>query len=249
MVRPSVRRTGPVVAAALVALVISFFLFASRPPESEATEPVQAVAPDTARDTLQAATQVDTTTSPAPSIPLDTTETVAPSDTPPPDNSNTTPPRRYRAGEDPEFARRMGWPVAMPEPLPGAILPGRRIVAYYGNPLSKRMGVLGEYPKDEMLRRFERQLDEWRRADPNTPVQPALHLIAVVAAGEPGPSGKYRTIMRDTLIETVYGWAKEKNAILFIDIQVGTATSAICSPASRSSSLVPTCTWPSTPSS
>ena len=27
--------------------------------------------------------------------------------------------------------------------------------------------------------------------------------------------------MRDTLVEQVYGWAKEKNAILFIDIQVG----------------------------
>jgi hypothetical protein len=109
----------------------------------------------------------------------------------------------------------------MPVALPGAILPNRRIIAYYGNPLSKRMGVLGEYPRDEMLRRFDRQLEEWRRADPQTPVQPALHLIAVVASSEPGPSGKYRTIMRDTLVEKVYGWAKEKNAILFIDIQVG----------------------------
>jgi hypothetical protein len=27
--------------------------------------------------------------------------------------------------------------------------------------------------------------------------------------------------MRDTLVEMVYGWAKEKNAILFIDIQTG----------------------------
>jgi TRAP-type C4-dicarboxylate transport system permease small subunit len=27
------------------------------------------------------------------------------------------------------------------------------IVAYYGNPLSKRMGVLGEYSNEEMLRR------------------------------------------------------------------------------------------------
>src|SRR5690606_24268397 len=99
--------------------------------------------------------------------------------------------------------------------------PDRRIVAYYGNPLSTRMGVLGEYPKDEMLRRFREQVDEWRRADPDTPVQPALHLVAVVAQGDSGPSGKYRTIMRDTLIEQVYRWAQEAGAILFIDIQVG----------------------------
>jgi hypothetical protein len=132
-----------------------------------------------------------------------------------------TGPRKYRAGEDPEFAKRMGWPVDVPALLPGSILPAKRIVAYYGNPLSKRMGALGEFPKDEMLRRFENQLEEWRRADPATPVQGALHLIAVVAQGEAGASGKYRTIMRDTLVEQVYRWAKEKDAILFIDIQVG----------------------------
>jgi hypothetical protein len=40
------------------------------------------------------------------------------------------------------------WPVKMAPPLPGALLPANRIVAFYGNPLSKKMGVLGEYPKD-----------------------------------------------------------------------------------------------------
>jgi len=128
---------------------------------------------------------------------------------------------KYQAGEDPDFAAKMGWPVKGPEPLAGAILPDHRIVAYYGNPLSKRMGVLGEYESKEMLRRFDRELEAWRKADPSTPVLPALHLIATVAQGEPGPSGKYRTIMRDSLIEVVYGWAKSRNAILFIDLQTG----------------------------
>jgi hypothetical protein len=128
---------------------------------------------------------------------------------------------KYRAGEDPDFAAKKGWPVAVPAILPGSILPERRIIAFYGNPLSKRMGVLGEYEPAEMLKKFERQIDDWRKADPATPVQPALHLIAVVAQGDAGPSGKYRTIMRDTMVEQVYGWAKSKNAILFIDIQTG----------------------------
>ena len=127
---------------------------------------------------------------------------------------------KYGAGEDPEFAARKGWPVAMPAPLPGSILPGKRIIAYYGNPLSKRMGVLGEYEPKVMLRRFDAELAKWRSADPATPVQPALHLIAVVAQGDPGTAGKYRLIMRDSLVEQVYGWAKSKNAILFIDVQV-----------------------------
>src|ERR1043165_9517869 len=36
------------------------------------------------------------------------------------------------------------WPMG-PVPMPGAILPAKRIVALYGNPLSKKMGALGEY--------------------------------------------------------------------------------------------------------
>jgi len=34
-----------------------------------------------------------------------------------------------------------------PYPLPGAILPNKRVVAYYGNLYSTRMGILGELPK------------------------------------------------------------------------------------------------------
>jgi hypothetical protein len=128
---------------------------------------------------------------------------------------------RYNAGEDPEYARRCGWPVACPEPLPGAILPGRRIVAYYGNPNSRRMGALGEYEKDEMLRRLKEEVARWEAADPALPVQPALHLIAVVAQGTPGKAGKYRMVMPDEVVNRVYGWAREAGALMFIDIQTG----------------------------
>ena len=85
------------------------------------------------------------------------------------------------AGEDPEFAKEMGWPVKSQALLPGSILPRKRILAYYGNPLSKRMGALGEYEKGDMLRRLKAEAKRWTDADPSMPVQPALHLIAVVA--------------------------------------------------------------------
>lgn len=128
---------------------------------------------------------------------------------------------KYRAGEDPEFAKLKGWPVKVPASLPGTLLPEKRIIAYYGNPLSKRMGALGEFPKDDMLRRLKGEVARWEKADPATPVQPALHLIAVVAQSEPGKAGKYRMIIPDAIVNEVYGWAKEANALLFIDIQTG----------------------------
>lgn len=125
------------------------------------------------------------------------------------------------AGEDPEFAKKMGWPVKSPISLLGSILPQKRVVAYYGNPLSKRMGALGEFEPKEMIRRLKAEGKRWSDADPSMPVQPALHLIAVVAQGEPGKAGKYRMVMPDEIINKVYGWAKEANCLLFIDIQTG----------------------------
>jgi len=116
------------------------------------------------------------------------------------------------------------WPVDGPEPLPGSVLPAKRIVAFYGNPLQKRMGILGELPPEEMLAKLDREVSAWSAADPSTPVQPALHLITVVAQPLPGTAGKYRMRMDSALIERVYGWAKQKNAILFLDIQVGQGT-------------------------
>jgi hypothetical protein len=113
------------------------------------------------------------------------------------------------------------WPVDGPAPLPGSILPAKRIVAYYGNPLSKKMGILGELPPNEMLARLDKEVTAWNKADPSTPVQPALHLIVVVAQGAPGRDGMYRLRMADTLIEKVSSWAQTRNAILFLDIQVG----------------------------
>ena len=116
------------------------------------------------------------------------------------------------------------WPVKTAAPLPGSILPGKRIVAFYGNPLSKKMGVLGEYPKDEMFAKLNHEVAAWTKADPTTPVMPALHLIAVVAQGDSGKDGKYRMRHSKNLIEKTYGWAKEKNALLFLDVQVGLST-------------------------
>jgi hypothetical protein len=120
--------------------------------------------------------------------------------------------------------RKPGWPVKGPAPAAGAIIPEKRIIAFYGNPLSKRMGILGALPPGQMLQKLDEVVAEWNAADPETPVQPALHLIAVVAQGAAGKDGKYRLRMDSALIEQAYGWAQQKHALLFLDIQAGQAT-------------------------
>ncbi len=116
------------------------------------------------------------------------------------------------------------WPVKMPAPLPGAIFPANRVVAFYGNPLVTKMGVLGEYPKDDMLSRLDKEVARWAKADPSHPVIPALHLIVTVASGTAGRNGLFRTQMFDSLTNTVYSWAKAKKGLLFVDVQVGKST-------------------------
>jgi hypothetical protein len=114
------------------------------------------------------------------------------------------------------------WPVkSAPLPLPGAILPFHRIVAYYGNLYSKKMGVLGEYPKDVMIKKLMAEVKKWSAADSLMPAIPALHYIAVTAQGDPGRDGKYRARMPFKQIDTILSWAKEINAVVFIDVQLG----------------------------
>lgn len=108
--------------------------------------------------------------------------------------------------------------------LPGAILPKSRIVAFYGNPLHKAMGILGQYPKEEMLARLNRQAAAWQRADTSLPVRPALHLIAVIAQRDSGADGKYRLALPDSAIRRVIEWGREQNALVFLDVQVGLST-------------------------
>jgi hypothetical protein len=113
------------------------------------------------------------------------------------------------------------WPVKkQPYPLPGAILPFKRIVAYYGNLYSVRMGILGELPPKQMLAKLDQEVKRWEKADTKTPVQAALHYIAVVAQGDGGKDGKYRFRMPDKQIDSVLSIAKMRNAIVFLDIQV-----------------------------
>jgi hypothetical protein len=114
------------------------------------------------------------------------------------------------------------WPVKKaPLPLPGAILPFYRVVAYYGNMYSKNMGVLGQYPPKVMLAKLKDQVKVWEQADPNTPVKPALHYICVTAQADAGSNGLHNLRMPFKQIDSVLHMAESINALVFLDLQVG----------------------------
>lgn len=113
------------------------------------------------------------------------------------------------------------WPVKTHYPLPGAILPYNRIIAFYGNLYSKRMGILGELPKEEMLKKLQGEVANWQAADTTVKAIPALHYIATTAQIEPGRANLHRMRMPFKQIDTIVKWAKSIDALVFLDIQVG----------------------------
>lgn len=116
------------------------------------------------------------------------------------------------------------WPIEEIIPKPGALLPFHRIVAYYGNLYSKRMGILGELAPEEMLAKLDKEIALWQEADTSVRVIPALHYIAVTAQREPGKASKYRLRMPDKEIDKVLALAKKMDALVFLDIQPGHST-------------------------
>lgn len=115
------------------------------------------------------------------------------------------------------------WPVLkQPLPLQGAILPYNRIIAFYGNLYSTRMGILGELPPKQMLAKLDQEVEKWNLADSSIKAIPALHYIAVTAQGEPGKDGKHRLRMPDKQIDSVLTIAAMRDHMLvFLDIQIG----------------------------
>jgi hypothetical protein len=129
---------------------------------------------------------------------------------------------RFAWEPDAEAGPRPSAPTqVLPPALPGAILPSRRIVSYYGNPLASGMGILGEMPPERLFPRLRDQAEAYRAADRERSVAPALELVTVVAQGEPGPDGLYRLRMDTELIERVARWADEHGLLLILDVQSG----------------------------
>ena len=116
------------------------------------------------------------------------------------------------------------WPTKAPYPEGDAILPFKRILAYYGNFYSRQMGILGELEPQVVLEHLASTTAMWEAADPNTPVLPAIEYIASVAQGSAGEDGMYRSVMPDEEIERAYAMAEQINGILILDIQIGKST-------------------------
>ncbi len=117
------------------------------------------------------------------------------------------------------------WPVTdAPYPLPGAILPFKRIVAYYGNFYSTKMGILGEFDEGTVLAKLKSEKAAWEAADPETPVIMAIDYIAITAQGSPQADNTYKLRMPGEHIQRAIDMARKVEGITILEMQIGYST-------------------------
>lgn len=106
---------------------------------------------------------------------------------------------------------------------PTATLAKQRWLAYYGNPWSAQMGVLGELTPSELVRELRRVAGLYQQVS-DKPVQPAIHLIATVAQASAGADGMYRMRMPSSVVSEYIDLAAANGMPIILDLQFGRST-------------------------
>ena len=115
-------------------------------------------------------------------------------------------------------------PVPRPAELPRGgrtILPGKRVVAFYGAPQDRELGILGIGSPRQAAGKLERQARPYARR--GRPVLPAFELIAAIVTGEAGDGGDHSMRQEPATIRRYLHAARAHRMLLLLDIQPGYA--------------------------
>lgn len=99
-----------------------------------------------------------------------------------------------------------------------------QVVAFYGFPNVPQMGIVGEYPPDELVQKLLAQAKAYDDINGSRGVAPAIHLIYAVAQASQTSDGTYLARMSDDLVKQWIGIAEKYDLLLFLDIQMGSSS-------------------------
>jgi hypothetical protein len=111
-----------------------------------------------------------------------------------------------------------------PTLTPDGLLPGHRILTFYGFPGDANMGILGEYDMETVLAQLREQAAAYEAADPSRPVLIAFEVIASVAQKEPQADGSYLLDTPSEVLDEYAAFTAENDILLFLDVQIGRRT-------------------------
>lgn len=122
-------------------------------------------------------------------------------------------------GNDPEAS-----PAPRRAELPGGgrtILPNKRVVAFYGAPQDRELGVLGIGSPARAARKLRRQARPYARR--GRPVLPAFELIAAIVTREAGDGGDHSIRQEPATVRRYLRAARRHHMLLLLDVQPGYA--------------------------
>jgi len=101
------------------------------------------------------------------------------------------------------------------------VFPRFRVVAFYGAPQDDELGALGVGSPRDAGRRLARQARAYRRG--GRPVLPAFELIATIVHAAAGDDGDYSQRQTRRTVGRYLRAARERRALLILDLQPGRA--------------------------
>ncbi|GHU42497.1 hypothetical protein FACS1894190_11900 [Spirochaetia bacterium] len=151
-----------------------------------------------------------------------------------------------------------GWPLgpqteeeAAKKTMPSAavgnsVLLNNDILAFYGHPISKNMGILGRYPREELTQKLSDLATEYKEASGGRNIKKAFYIIYATAQGKPWridpatkdlPKDQQKKIFEDfkspsqsvltidqidkTLLPAWIEFAQANDMLIFLDHQIG----------------------------
>ena len=96
------------------------------------------------------------------------------------------------------------------------VLANNQILAFYGKPGSKWMGILGEYPKEELVRLLKGYAKLYDEENGEAGVVPALYIIY----GTCWPEGEIG-YLQDSVLREYIELASREGMLVFVDHQIG----------------------------
>ncbi len=100
------------------------------------------------------------------------------------------------------------------------VFPDRRIIAYYGNPLTFRLGLLGETDPDRAVERVTERAALYD-AEGLPPAQPGFEIIATVASNRAGDDENYSNEMDVEVLRPWIDTALANGVSVILDLQPG----------------------------
>jgi hypothetical protein len=106
-------------------------------------------------------------------------------------------------------------------PVDRDYLASNQVLAYYGNPYTDLMGILGEVGPEELVARLRSHAATYDALNGPAGIRPAFHIVYGRATLDPGREGNHLLYVDDDTMKEYIDLACKEGFLVFVDLQIG----------------------------